>query len=89
LAGIIGAGLVVLMGASVVGFRVGARRRAASNDSGIVIEGSNIWARPLCRDEIDRYLMSYRRVRDGHQQLLRAVADPGGEPTRSIDRRAA
>ncbi len=39
LAGIIGASLVVLMVASVAGFRVGARKRAESNDSGIEIPG--------------------------------------------------
>ena len=60
LAGIIGAALVVLMVATVVGFRIGVRTRAASNESGIEIEGSNIWAQPLRREQIDRYLMSYR-----------------------------
>ena len=38
LAGTIGGTLVVLMVASVVGFRIGARNRAKSNDSGIEIE---------------------------------------------------
>jgi hypothetical protein len=86
LAGIIGTSLVVLMVASVVGFRVGARKRAESNDSGIEIEGSNIWARPLRREQIDRYLLSYRGMRDGHEQMVQAVA---AEPTRLSDRRAA
>jgi hypothetical protein len=86
LAGILGTSLVVLMVASVVGFRVGARKRAESNDSGIEIEGSNIWARPLRREQIDRYLLSYRGVRDGHEQMVQAVA---AEPTTLIDRRAA
>jgi hypothetical protein len=89
LAGIIGLGLVMLMLASVVGFRVGARKRALSNDSGIEIPGENIWARPLRREQIDRYLLSYRGIRDNHEQLLQAVAVPGTEPTRLIDRRAA
>ena len=89
LAGIIGASLVVFFAASVVGFRFGARKRAESNDSGIEIPGENIWARPLRREQIDRYLRSYRGVRDGHEQLLLAVAVPGGEPTRLMDRRAA
>jgi hypothetical protein len=89
LAGIIGGSLVVLMAASVVGFRVGARNRAKSNDSGIEIPGENIWARPLRREQIDRYLQSYRGGRDGHEELLQAVAVPGSEPTRLIDRRAA
>ena len=86
LAGIIGGTLIVLMVASVVGFRIGARNRAESNDSGIEIEGANVWARPLRREQIDRYLQSYRGVRDGHEQTVQAVA---AEPTRLIDRRAA
>ena len=39
-AGVIGAALVVLMIATVAGFRIGARERAASNDSGIEIDGA-------------------------------------------------
>ena len=68
LAGTIGGTLVVLMVASVVGFRIGARNRAKSNDSGIEIEGANVWAQPLRREQIDRYLLSYRGVQDGHEQ---------------------
>ncbi len=82
-AGIIGGSLVVLMVASVVGFRFGARSRAKSNDSGIEIEGANVWARPLRREQIDRYLLSYRGMRHGHEQAVAA------EPTRLMDRRAA
>ena len=89
LAGIIGASMVVLMIASVVGFRIGARNRAQSNDSGIEIPGENIWARPLRRDQIERYLSNYRGIRDNHEQLLQAVAVPGGDASRWIDRRAA
>jgi hypothetical protein len=89
LAGIIGASMVVLMIASVVGFRIGARKRAQSNDSGIEIPGENIWARPLRRDQIERYLSNYRSIRDNHEQLLQAVAVPGGDARRWIDRRAA
>lgn len=85
LAGIFAASMVMLMIASVVGFRIGARIRAESNDSGIAIPGENIWARPLRREQIDRYMQSYRGVRENHEQLLQAVA----EPTRLIDRRAA
>jgi hypothetical protein len=86
LAGIIAASLVVLMTASVVGFRVGARIRAESNDSGIEIPGENIWARPLRREQIDRYIQSYRGVRDNQEQLQ---AVPGSEPTRLMEQRAA
>jgi hypothetical protein len=89
LAGIIGTSLVVLMVASAVGFRIGARNRSESNDSGIEIEGANIWARPLRREQIDRYLLCYRGVRNGHEQMLQAVSDVAAEPTRLIDRRAA
>ena|SRR5690349_17840745 len=62
LAGVIGAVLVVLMVATVAGFRIGVRTRAASNDSGIEIEGSNIWEQPLRRAQIDRCLQSYRHA---------------------------
>jgi hypothetical protein len=89
LAGVIGGSLVVLMVASVVGFRIGARNRAESNDSGIEIEGANVWAQPLRREQIDRYLQSYRGVRDGHEQMVQAVSAVAAEPTRLIDRRAA
>lgn len=89
LAGILAASLVVLMVASVLGFRIGARVRAASNDSGIDIPGENVWARPLRREQIDRYMKSYRGVRDSREQLLQTVAVPGSEPTRLMDRRAA
>jgi hypothetical protein len=89
MAGIIGGSLVVLIVATVVGFRRGARERAESNDSGIGIGGENIWARPLRREQIDRYLLSYRGVQDGDAQVLQAVSVPGGEPTRLVDRRAA
>jgi hypothetical protein len=89
LAGILAACLVVLMVASVLGFRIGARVRAESNDSGIDIPGVNVWARPLRREQIDRYLQNYRGVPDNQEQLLQAVAVPGSEPTRLMDRRAA
>ena len=89
LAGIVGGSLIVLMVASVVGFRIGARNRAKSNDSGIEIEGANIWAQPLRREQIDRYLRSYRGARDGQEQKVQAVSAIEAEPTRLIDRRAA
>jgi hypothetical protein len=88
-AGIIGASLVVLMVATVAGFRIGARKRAESNDSGIEIEGANVWARPLRREQIDRYLLSYRGVRDGGTQQAPAAAVVAAEPTTLMDRRAA
>ena len=89
LAGIFVISLVLLMAASVVGFRMGADVRARSNDSGIEIDGMNLWEQPLRSEQIDRYLQSYRGVRDGHEQLLQAVSTVGTEPTRLITRRAA
>jgi hypothetical protein len=89
LAGIIGGSLIVLMVASVVGFRIGARNRAKFNDSGSAIEGANVWAQPLRREQIDRYLLNYRGVRDGHEQMVQAVSAVAAEPTRLIDRHAA
>jgi hypothetical protein len=89
LAGIIGASLVVLMVATVAGFRIGARKRAESNDSGIEIEGANVWARPLRREQIERYLLSYRGVRDGGAQKAPTVAVVAAEQTTLTHRRAA
>jgi hypothetical protein len=87
-AGVIGAGMVVSLVASVVGFRVGARKRAQSNEGGIPIEGANIWAEPLRREQIDRYLLSYRRGQNGEQES-RAVTVIPADSQASIDRRAA
>jgi hypothetical protein len=88
LTGIVGGSLVVLMVASVVGFRVGARNRARANDSGIEIEGANIWAEPLHREQIDRYLLSYRGGQEGDDEP-RALSVVGAASEASIDRRAA
>ena len=87
-AGVIGAGMVVSLLASVVGFRVGARKRAQSNEGGIPIEGANIWAEPLRREQIDRYLSSYRRGQDGEHEPP-AVTVIAADSQASIDRRAA
>ncbi|KUI48144.1 hypothetical protein AU198_19140 [Mycobacterium sp. GA-1199] len=88
-AGIIGAGMVVLMVMAVAGFRVGARKRAESNDSGIEIPSENIWARPLRREQIDHYLSTYRGARDNHEQLLDAATSMPAESTRELERQAA
>ncbi|KUI17050.1 hypothetical protein AU192_21050 [Mycobacterium lehmannii] len=88
-AGIIGASLVVLMVIAVAGFRVGARKRAEFNDSGIEIPSENIWARPLRREQIDQYLSTYRGVRDNHEQLLDAATEVSVVPTREMERQAA
>jgi hypothetical protein len=87
LTGFIGAGLIALMIATVAGFRVGARIRAESNDSGITIEGANVWVRPLRRDQIDQYLLTYRGVRSGAEES-RSV-DSMHQPTYAEELRAA
>jgi hypothetical protein len=58
----VGAVLVVMFTVAVVGFRAGARKTAESNESGIHIDGANVWAKPLRRAQIERYLLSYRAV---------------------------
>lgn len=77
LAIVLGSVLVACATVMVAGFRVGVRRRAASNESGIEIDGANVWAQPLRRDQIDRYLLQYRGVEavDAHDAPLAAVAD--------------
>src|SRR4051794_4742181 len=84
MAGVIGASMVVSLVASVVGFRVGARNRAQSDDSGTLIEGANIWAEPLRREQIDRYLLSYRGRRAGGQEP-RAVTVIAADSQAPID----
>ena len=66
---VLGAMLVAFMTVMVVGFRAGARRRSESNESGIAIDGANVWAQPLRREQIDQYLLRYRGVQtdDGEQ----------------------
>jgi hypothetical protein len=78
----IGAALVVLFGAAVVGFRAGARKLAESNDSGIDIDSANMWAKPLRKAQIDQYLLSYRGSEADATQLPVAA-------TAEVHRRAA
>lgn len=56
----IGAVLMVTFGMAVAGFRAGARKVAESNESGILIDGANVWAKPLRKAQIEQYLLSYR-----------------------------
>ena len=67
-----GAVLVLAFTAAVVRFRAGSRQVAESNESGIPIEGANIWAKPLRRAQIDRYLSTYR---DGSTDVETAPED--------------
>ena len=60
LAAIIGASLVVLFVASAIGFRAGARHVARTDESGNPIDSANIWAEPVRRAQIDRYVRTYR-----------------------------
>lgn len=88
-AGIIGAGLVASMIATVVLFRAGARKRAEENESGIEIPGVNIFATPLKRDQIDRYLLTYRGA-DVRADDVRDIASiTRGAPVRREDERSA
>ena len=74
----LGAFLVVCLIVMVVGFRIGAHRRAESNDSGIAIDGANVWAQPLRREQIDQYLMQYRgaQTADNAQTADKEEAEP-------------
>ena len=72
LVGPLGGALVLTLVAAVVGFRVGARNRDRRNDSGIAIEGANIWAEPLLRTQVDRYLSTYRASRRPNVSTIEA-----------------
>ncbi|MFS0899138.1 hypothetical protein [Mycolicibacterium litorale] len=85
-AGIIGGSLVALLVATVVLFRAGARKLAESNESGIEIPGMNIFAKPLRRDQIDHYLLSYRGEQTEPEQVP-VLADSA--PSVATERRAA
>lgn len=63
-AAIVGGSLVVLFSAAVVGFRRGARKVAQSDESGNPVNGANMWAQPVRRAQIDRYLFTYRGIHD-------------------------
>jgi hypothetical protein len=92
LAGIIAAVLVISDIATVVLFRIGARRRAAENDSGIEVPGVNIFATPLEPDQIAQYHLTYRGAQDradGRQDEARLVAVAAGAPTRREHERIA
>ncbi|KUI26188.1 hypothetical protein AU195_14440 [Mycobacterium sp. IS-1496] len=90
-AGIIGAALVISDLATVVLFRLGARKRAAENDSGIEIPGVNIFATPLEQEQIDNYLLTYRgeRSRANTAPRGRVVAVSAGAPASREDERLA
>lgn len=54
------AGLALFFAAAVVGFRTAARQRAESNDSGMHVDGVNVWAKTPRREQIANYLHAYR-----------------------------
>ncbi len=66
--------LVACVTVMVMGFRVGARRRSESNDRGIAIDGANVWAQPLRREQIDQYLLQYRSVRADDEEQAEPLA---------------
>lgn len=88
-AGIIGAGLVASMIATVVSFRAGARKRAEENDSGIEIPGVNIFATPLKREQIDRYLLTYRGAHVRADDMREIASITRGAPSQREDERIA
>ncbi|MBF4191416.1 hypothetical protein [Mycolicibacterium phlei] len=80
---LLGAGVVLMMTMAVVSFRMGARVRAAANESGIPIPGENIMAKPLRREQIDRYNAMYRN----QGQVLAMATAPARDA--ATDRHAA
>ena len=61
---ILGGGLLACFTAAVVGFRRGARKVAQCDESGNPVDGANVWAQPVRRAQIDRYLLTYRGIRE-------------------------
>ena len=83
-AAVIGALMVVSNIASVVLFRMGARKRAEENETHIEIPGVNIFATPLKKKDVDQYLVNYRGVRPN-----RLVSVSSATPVRRDERIAA
>lgn len=69
---IAGAGLAVFFASAVMGFRAAARQRAESNESGIHVDGVNVWAKNLRREQIARYLHAYRAAQSDIEPGSRA-----------------
>jgi hypothetical protein len=84
LAAILGAGTVVLLSAAVVGFRVGARRIAESDESGNPVDGANLWAQPVRQAQIDRYLSMYRGIEPAPTAAQHAEFTPPAQPERTL-----
>lgn len=89
LAELIGLSLFACLVAAVAGFRVGARKVAESDESGIPTDGANIWAQPLRREDVDRYLLHYRGVQPDapHDATMRSLTRD--HPTAPAHERAA
>lgn len=77
----LGAGVAVCYAAAVVGFRVGARRTAATDESGNPVDGANIWAHPVRRSQIERYLLTYRGVPAESRERVVSLGRRGTSPT--------
>ena len=76
LAGIIAGSLIGFFAAAVVGFRAGARRVVRADESGNPVDGANVWAQPVRRAEIDRYLLNYRGVQHSENDAARDTDVP-------------
>lgn len=89
LMGVFGIAVVAAFAAAIVLFPMGARMRAEANDSGIEIPGVNIFATPLKRNQIDKYLAHYRGVGSGEEYETRRVPAAVEAPSRHEAERIA
>lgn len=80
--------LIVSFAGAVVGFRAGARRLADGRDPGAPAHNVSIFSTPLRRDEVDRYLQSYRDAAETAPAIRQVTLVPGGR-AKDVEHRAA
>lgn len=79
-AGMFAAGLVLLLAATAIGFRM---------VPPILAQSTRNSAKTPRREQVGSSKAMYREIRENHEQLLQAVAVPVGAPTTLMARRRA
>lgn len=89
LATVAAAALIVSVTGAVAGFRAGARRLADGREPGASAHNVSIFSTPLRRDEVDRYLQSYRDAATETAPAVRQITVVQGGRAEDVEHRAA
>jgi hypothetical protein len=71
-----GLALAAFFGLAAMAFRNGSAKLATSRDAGTIGDNVSIWARPLHREQIDGYHLTYRRPQPEKTPTVLGVARP-------------